>query len=190
MSAEHVCRGCGNPLTAENCYLPGIERGIYVCRRCDNNARNARRAANPEKSRKYRRQWKTTNKVKVQAADKRYRQKNRERIRETAAEYAKSENGRLVAAAWRAVLKFEVLSHYSGCSPPQCKCGYNDIRALTIDHVDGGGAQHRRELNGGGSRMYQWLKQNNFPLGFQVLCGCCQMIKRVENKEFGTRETG
>ncbi len=64
----------------------------------------------------------------------------------------------------------------------QCvRCGFPDIRALSIDHIDGGGSQHRREIR---RHFYRWLIANNFPPGFQTLCMNCQFIKRHENQEW------
>jgi len=37
-------------------------------------------------------------------------------------------------ATWK--LKLEVLTHY-GASPRYDRCGFEDARALTIDHVEG-----------------------------------------------------
>lgn len=54
------------------------------------------------------------------------------------------------------------------------------LEALTIDHVSGGGTQHRKEVGG---HIYRWLINHNYPEGYQVLCGSCQMIKRRRNKE-------
>jgi hypothetical protein len=60
---------------------------------------------------------------------------------------------------------------------------------LSIDHINGNGAEHRRELkrttggSTGGHDFYRWLKNNNFPDGYQVLCMNCQFIKKIENKE-------
>ena len=56
----------------------------------------------------------------------------------------------------------------------------NDIRALSIDHINSDGASHRKEVGNG---MYRWLLKNNFPEGFQVLCMNCQFIKRETNNE-------
>jgi hypothetical protein len=42
---------------------------------------------------------------------------------------------------------------------------------LEIDHAEGGGNQHRRKI--GWSRLYHWLKRNNYPEGFRVLCPTC-----------------
>lgn len=79
-------------------------------------------------------------------------------------------------------LKETVFAHYCN-GPIQCKCGFNDIRALSIDHINGDGAKQKKELGGAGDRTYRWIKRNNFPTGFQILCMNCQFIKRYENKE-------
>lgn len=83
----------------------------------------------------------------------------------------------------RQQLKEEVFNNYGGTKC--CKCGFNDIRALSIDHINGGGNLHRRELFGknAGGQFYNWLRNNGYPTGFQVLCMNCQFIKRHENKE-------
>ena len=60
-------------------------------------------------------------------------------------------------------------------------CGFTDLRALSIDHIKGGGTQDRKIRSG--YALYRWLIKNNFPEGFQVLCMNCQFIKRVENNE-------
>lgn len=55
----------------------------------------------------------------------------------------------------------------------RCKCCGETARAfLTLDHVDGGGNEHRREIGQGGAIWY-WLAKNHYPPGFQVLCFNC-----------------
>lgn len=49
---------------------------------------------------------------------------------------------------------------------------------LIIDHIDGGGTKHRKEV-GKGAAFYRWLEKNNYPLNFQVLCMNCQFGKRI-----------
>jgi len=79
-------------------------------------------------------------------------------------------------------LKIDVLTHYSG-GIPKCKCcGERGIPFLTIDHINGDGAKHRREIDPekkmGGNGFYYWLKKNNYPPGFQILCANCNFAKR------------
>jgi len=72
-------------------------------------------------------------------------------------------------------LRIRVLNHYGGL-PPKCACcGESQIEFLCIDHIHGGGIKYRREAKGG--HFYQWLKNNNFPEGYQVLCHNCNMAK-------------
>lgn len=78
--------------------------------------------------------------------------------------------------------KIKCISHYSdstcGC------CGESEFIFLTIDHIDGGGNTHRREIGGNSgkkpyanSKLYAWLIRNEFPEGFQVLCFSCNRGK-------------
>lgn len=82
-------------------------------------------------------------------------------------------------------LKAEVLTHYGGGELACVECGFNDIRALSVDHINGGGYQHYKDLKRRGIFMYRWLKNENFPSGYQTLCMNCQFIKREEQKEWG-----
>ncbi len=81
-------------------------------------------------------------------------------------------------------LRTEAISHYSH-STMTCANPYNEhekpyttLAALSIDHINGGGSKHRKELGGGGTKFYRWLKKHNYPEGFQVLCMNCQFIKK------------
>jgi hypothetical protein len=69
-------------------------------------------------------------------------------------------------------LRLEVLQHYGGKTPVCACCGETHIEFLSIDHVDGGGTQHRLKIMKYGG-FYSWLKVNNFPSGFRVLCHNC-----------------
>jgi len=92
--------------------------------------------------------------------NRKYRENNRQKIRELSKKYHER-------------LKLQVLIHYGG-DPPKCSCGFSDIRALTIDHINGGGRKHRSQMH---IMFYQWIKKNHFPDGYQVLCMNCQFIK-------------
>jgi hypothetical protein len=78
-------------------------------------------------------------------------------------------------------IKTDVLTYYGNGKCACVRCGYNDIRALSIDHINGNGANQRKNIEG--AFCYNWLKTNNYPEGYQTLCMNCQFIKRKENKE-------
>lgn len=68
-------------------------------------------------------------------------------------------------------LRMAVFEAYGGAV---CACCKEDrYEFLTIDHVEGNGAQHRRENKEAKHNLYAWLKKNNFPTGFRVLCMNC-----------------
>lgn len=72
-------------------------------------------------------------------------------------------------------LKDAVFAAYGGYV---CSCCDEDEPAfLSIDHVNNDGATHRKKVGLG--RFYTWLKANNYPPGFQVLCMNCQWGKKM-----------
>ncbi len=77
-------------------------------------------------------------------------------------------------------IKLEVLTHYGG-NPPKCACcGEIIYEFLTIDHINNDGREHRKQIKMvGGTKFYRWLKRNNFPEGFQVLCFNCNCGKEI-----------
>lgn len=60
-------------------------------------------------------------------------------------------------------------------------CGESKIEFLTLEHKAGEGNKHRIKLfkhNVGGVHMYRWLKRNNYPEEYSVLCMNCNWAKR------------
>ncbi len=82
---------------------------------------------------------------------------------------------------WKRRVKIEVFSHYSKGKPKCNCCGFSKLEGLSIDHIKAikrsGNKSSLRSL-----RLYLWLKKNNFPDGFQVLCINCNSAK--SDKEF------
>lgn len=80
--------------------------------------------------------------------------------------------------------KVTVMAHY-GQSKCNC-CGESELEFLTIDHIDGCGARHRRSISNftelSGEKFYRWLIKNNFPSGYQVLCFNCNFGKYVNGE--------
>jgi len=60
-------------------------------------------------------------------------------------------------------------------------CGTTQEEFLTIDHINDDGAEHRKTLpsSGTGGTIYSYLIENNFPEDdFQILCWNCQWGKK------------
>jgi hypothetical protein len=58
-------------------------------------------------------------------------------------------------------------------------CGETNYTFLTIDHVNGNGTQHRKELFGdrkAGIHMYRWLRTQGFPQDdYRLMCFNCNL---------------
>lgn len=66
-----------------------------------------------------------------------------------------------------------VLKHYG----KSCVCcSEKNTAFLCIDHINGGGEKHRKQI-GGGSAFYKWIVKNDYPDGFQTLCHNCNFAK-------------
>lgn len=84
----------------------------------------------------------------------------------------RSESGKTYLAEYRAKIKREAIEAYGG----KCACcGEVEPVFLTLDHVDGKGNEHRKEV--GKTDMWAWARRNGFPDLFQVLCFNCNFAK-------------
>lgn len=71
---------------------------------------------------------------------------------------------------YRLKVKIKVLTYYSK-GKPFCECCKEDIiEFLSIDHINGGGTKHRKQIS---NIIYWWLIKNNYPEGYRVLCHNC-----------------
>ena len=105
---------------------------------------------------------------------KKYYDSHKTEIAENAKEYLTTNKVRLYAQGKvrRDSLRLACLKHYGGPVPHCVCCRIKNLEYLTIDHVGGGGADHRREI-GPGRAIFKWLIDNGFPEGFRVLCFNC-----------------
>jgi len=134
--------------------------------------------------------------------NRKYNEQNREKRREWNAKYRSSDKGktttknrydaiRIDPEMWAESLKndrssakkrrqerrMHLIQTFGGkCS----KCGFDDWRALQIDHIDGGG-NHERFTTNSMNKYYDKMIQN--PQHYQLLCANCNQIKRYENGE-------
>lgn len=131
----------------------------------------------------YQKKWYIKNKERHLKVLREYRRKNRQKFNKIANNYY-WKNREIISERKKASikrLKLEVLFHY-GSNPPKCACcGETIIEFLTIDHIFKRGDEHRKKIKRFGSSFYQWLKQNGFPDGYQVLCWNCNWGKTIKD---------
>jgi hypothetical protein len=102
--------------------------------------------------------------------------KEKQRANTRAYYYAHKEEQRAKAKARVQALRTLVLEHYG----KQCACcGETEIKFLSIDHINNDGAAHRKVIGKGGTTLYYWLRDNEYPDGFQILCHNCNFAKGI-----------
>jgi hypothetical protein len=117
-----------------------------LCKKCKKDSSADRYKANRASILKNNKLWKTENKAIYRSQQRDYRLK--------------------IARGRRAI----VLEAYGG----ECVCcGEDEPLFLTLDHVDGKGCDHRREL--GVTDMWLWAFHQGFPKILQLLCMNCNM---------------
>ena len=118
------------------------------------------------------------NKKKRKQYRKEHHIKNRERDYKNSRAWIKNNKERynevckLWSREYRKNIKKIVVDYYGGVCA--C-CGEKDIRFLCVDHIHGGGNRHKKLLRR--SDMPIYLRQENYPEGFQILCYNCNMGK-------------
>lgn len=93
-------------------------------------------------------------------------------LRAMAWQRANPERRREIALTYYCRLRDEAIDAYGW----KCRCcGETEPLFLSIDHVNGGGNEHRRSLGtkGSGASFYKWLRDNEYPKDFQTLCMNC-----------------
>jgi hypothetical protein len=130
--------------------------------------------------------------VKLRAAQRRYKERNRDAInkRKRAAYHAnpkkyqefskvyRRNNPEKVRPRWneyqrrrRKMLRDEMIVAYgSACD---C-CGENELCFLQLDHVNGNGRKHREQFHGLSTELFGALKREGWPKdGYRLLCANC-----------------
>jgi hypothetical protein len=135
----------------------------YLCSKCNSEKAKQNRPRFREKRSAYGKKWRAENQEKRREISRQYRVKRPEKIKEFKQNAKKKYD----------ILRNEVLTKYGG-NPPQCACcKESHIEFLCIDHINGGGNQHRKQLNRKTKGFWAWLRDNNFPEGYRVLCHNC-----------------
>lgn len=160
MVLQKRCRRCGTPLRDDNWY-PADRTGHHnTCINCKRDYGHKQYLIHRDEAIRRTKVWSRTHVPQRNRISQRYRQ----------------------------TIKLEVMQHYSGKVIPECanpygqhKEPYTDIRALSIDHIEGGGTRHLKTIGSGTGKFYAWLKRNHFPPNFRVLCMNCQFISKTES---------
>ena len=113
-----------------------------------------------------------------------YAKANRAKINERIRRYYKEdpefrERKRQRAMLKSNALKAEMLEHYGETC---ICCGEIEPVFLTLDHIAGDGADHRRSLSKWkttGARFYAKLRSLGWPVGYQTLCWNCNSAKHI-----------
>lgn len=136
--------------------------------------------------REYNKRWENNNKEKRRKISKRFYDTHRKEILLNNKLTGKNkgrynaERQRVYVKKYSLKVKLEVFNHYSD-NKLCCKCcGIKQFDFLTIDHV-GGRQKWNHERSMGGSKLYQWLRSNNYPEGFEVLCFNCNWGRYKNN---------
>ena len=123
----------------------------------------------------YSKKWYKNNREKILTKQRIYQKENRGKISLRQKDYYRNIS-RFREKERRLKWRDTCLFHYSN-GKMSCNCCGESIKDfLGIDHENNDGAKHRKEI-GGGSKLYKWLIDNNFPDGFQVLCHNCNLAK-------------
>lgn len=103
--------------------------------------------------------------------NKSHRKEFRERVREWRKQNPNKDNERY------ARLRLEGIAHYGNC----CACCGESIKEfLVFDHIKNDGYKMRK-IHGTASTFYYWLRKNNYPSSFQVLCASCNQGKKMNH---------
>lgn len=158
--------------------------------RAEEVARLARVAAYKSKWAKARRDLDIeASRTKAAAYQRAWREKNREKARGISRDASAKYNAnnpatrRKSAREYNARRRAETIAFYGG----ECaRCGFSDVRALHVDHINGGGGQER--ASGRHGLFELWKITRDDPVmarnAFQLLCANCNSIKRHEEYEY------
>lgn len=130
--------------------------------------------AHQEDRKAYAREYRKTHRDLVKEAVMKWRKKNREKVLQMKRRWYKKYAPAILHKMHRSAVdaRRTVLLHYGGkCS---C-CGESNFLFLTIEHKNGGGVKHRKEI--GAANMSRFIIKNNFPDNFDVLCYNCNCGK-------------
>lgn len=135
----------------------------------------------------YRHYYYLKNKYKLNAQKKRYYLEHQDIAKARSRKYYRDNILKIKAdtskyyQTWKEYNKYRTIFHYSDGKMCCNTCGENIIELLTLDHINGSGNKHRKSL--GNPNLYTWLRKNNYPDGYQILCYNCNLVKNKVTPE-------
>jgi len=133
------------------------------------------RVSNPEKDKATRQKYREEHREEARARTHKWRMENPEKERESNRRRYWENRDEYNQRSKEQHRKYRglVLEYYGSICA--C-CGEAQKEFLSIDHINGGGYKHRKEVGAlGGSGFYRWLINNNYPEGYRVLCHNCNL---------------
>lgn len=171
------CNDCDTPLTDEN-WSPSYEREhVFLCRPCAVARATAKQPAGSRKA--YHARYYQEHRERILKTTRAWQREHPLKTRDTSRRYAKkhidarNEKSRQKRVAIREKV-LDAYGHACAC------CGEAHSEFLGIDHINGDGAQHRRESNltRSGSAIYLWLLRRECPTDrFRLLCWNCNAAR-------------
>lgn len=176
-----LCTECWTvkPLSGFAARGDGTDKRRSKCIQCDQGRQKRHRTDNSEYHHQRCRDWREANLEHAREYGRAWHMTNREQHNEARRRHSEANRPQELGRhrSRREALRAEVFGHYGEA----CACCGSTNR-LTIDHVNGDGGAHRRELfstprGQAGVPFYSWLVKNGFPSGFQTLCCRCNTSK-------------
>ncbi len=124
-----------------------------------------------EKERTYQREYKQIRRADLayRIRDKEYSDRYQEPLEVARRRRASARKNNNQRRLWQRALALDHYGAHCAC------CGESRDYFLAIDHIDGGGSQHKKTI--GFRSLAGWLFENDWPKGFQVLCHNCNTAK-------------
>jgi hypothetical protein len=152
---ERFCRKCGTILTIENTFPSWLKIHNNLCKYC----------------------WQSSKENKE--IQQRYYQKNKAKMIKRAIDWRKlhPDESKEYSRKYKRKIRLEILRHYSLGEPKCSCCGETHVEFLTIDHIKGykNSPDYKKVRRRSGTEFYVWLKNNNYPTGYRILCFNCNM---------------
>lgn len=136
------------------------EKHAEEVKKQNREAAKRHRENNPESAQKAKRKYRSTMPDEIRQREnersQQYRQSHKEAVN-------KAKNG------YNKRVRAIVLEHYGN----KCTCcGETKPEFLCMDHINGGGSQHRKEIK---RNIYYWLRSQDYPPEFRILCHNCNL---------------